>query len=788
MQNFNRNEVNAPATLFNDRSEPGRRALLGIFENNLSSIEQVRVRMSKYAVKEQDLQEALLSLFRKRCAFCEAEVSTAPYRFRPPEEAGPTSSVAPEFAELSHLYYTWLVNDWANIYASCDECRPIEQSIFPIRSGRRMPLPKREQVIAYVRSPSGLWPYPASEMQVFLDPCGDEDFRRNLAAAPDGQLFGLTDRGDATVKHFKLDRSALIQQRCKAFHGYYNNMLDMANPGYADVGPFRFNEMEFGGSWFLLLYQLARRIGSGSRRIGSGSSTALRLTPRTIRDYFAQRIESANFKKQLNDAWVSFDSAALRRPDRRRRVAMRGRARPISFRLQCFKSVEDLSLEMMDRSEPIQNVVGIAALVEEAAREVGSETFSPALMILGENAVGKSSILEAIALILAGNAARSVMDLPATSFMLDPDLLGGKGPLQISTISAVFEDKRELSIEITARGVKGDEDENKDQIPVFAYGAFRMFADLDTRPDPSSAVISIFRPDHALPNPEKWLVKISDTALFSEVRRALNCILAIDQEYDGIRVEGKHCFLVTTNIAPGGQQIEMKTPLGFVSSGFRSVLSMACHVIRGLVEAQDASSASLANERAVVLIDEVEAHLHPRWKMRVVRGLRAALPGVTFIMTTHDPLCLRGLSAGELVVLRRVFRADPKATIPSTIEQLENLPAVSALTVEQLLTSDFFDLFSTDEGAMEITLARAGDLLAAETYGLQTSDGDLTGLKRSIGEQIARALPIGSTEIERLVQEAVEEFLLKRSAAHASERQKIREATRNRIVEILSRY
>jgi hypothetical protein len=781
VQNFDRNAVEAPPSLSDGRSELARQALLDIFGSDPSRIEQTRVRMSQYAVKEQDIEEALHRLFHNRCSFCEAEVPVSPYRFRPPEEAGPTSSVAPEFADFSHLYYTWLVNDWANIYAICEECRPIEQSIFPIRSGRRMPLPKREQITAHVGSPSGRWPYPASEMQLFLDPCGDENFRRNLAAAPDGQLFGLTDRGDATVKQFNLNRDSLIHRRREAFAKYFSDMFGMGEPGYGGIGPFRFSEMEFGGSWFLLLYQLARRIGSGSR-------TSPRLTPGTMRDYFAQRIESANFEKQLRDAWNSFDSEALRRPGRRRRVVMRGRARPISFRIQGFKSVEDLSLDMMDRSEPIQNEVGIASIVEETARRTGSESASPALMILGENAVGKSSILEAIALLLAGGAARSVMDLPVTSFMLDPDLLGGKGRLRTSGISAVFEDKRRLSIEITAGGVRGDEDDDEDRIPVFAYGAFRMFADPDTRQDPSSAVVSIFRPDHVLPNPEKWLVKISDTPLFSEVRRALNCILAIDQEYDGIHVVGKRCFLVTTVIAPNGQQVETKTPLGFVSSGFRSVLSMACHVIRGLAEAQDASSASLANERAVVLIDEVEAHLHPRWKMRVVRGLREALPGVTFIMTTHDPLCLRGLSAGELVVLRRVLRTDPRATIPSTIEQLENLPAVSALTVEQLLTSDFFDLFSTDEGATEITLARAGDLLASEAHGLQTSAGGLTDLRRSIGEQIARALPIGSTEIERLVQEAVEEFLRKRSAAPASERLALRETTRNLIVEILSRY
>lgn len=94
---------------------------------------------------------------------------------------------------------------------------------------------------------------------------------------------------------------------------------------------------------------------------------------------------------------------------------------------------------------------------------------------------------------------------------------------------------------------------------------------------------------------------------------------------------------------------------------------------------QDRFSASLAFSRAVVLIDEIEAHLHPRWKMRIVTALREALPNVTFIMTTHDPLCLRGLRAGEVMVFRRIESRAPDS-LPVVVEQLEDLPDVGSLT------------------------------------------------------------------------------------------------------------
>jgi len=781
MQHFNRTDVQAPECLADERSARARAALLGIFSMDKAKLEQERVRMAPFAVEGSELVNALRELFRHRCAFCETKDEIAPYRFRPSEEAGPSSNVAPEFARLSHLYYTWLVNDWGNIYAICDGCQPLEPSVFPMRTGQRMSLPQLAQVERYARGSSGLWPFPGSERQVFLDPCGDENFRLNLAVAPDGRMIGLSERADATIRHFRLDRDELAEGRGRTFERYFGELFQMAEGGYPSAGPFKFADMEHGGSWYLLLYQLARRIGSGS-------SPAPRLSRNTIRDYYAQRIGAANFRKQLEEAiqYLNENLHTLRRPPRRRRVILRGKARPVAFEIKNFKSIDHLRLELLPLyRDGSAHKVGVALATDELARRGGTDQAAPALMILGENAVGKSSILEAIAYLLAGDAARADLRLPSGSLMLDPDLLGGEGSLRPAKLMAEFEDSSSVQLDIRLGGISGDQGDDEARTPVFAYGAFRIFSEDSVGQRAGSSVISIFRPEYVLPNPERWLVSISEKPLFAEVRRALNQILAIDDEFDGLTVNDGKCFLVTSGMGVDGDRVKTRTPLNLVSSGFRSILSMACHVLRGLVEIQDASSASLANARAVVLIDEVEAHLHPRWKMRVVHGLREALPGVTFIMTTHDPLCLRGLSTSELVVLRRALKRDEE--LPSTVEQLEELPPVSALTVEQLLTSDFFDLFSTDENGTEITLARAGDLLASESEDKEgvTARADL---RRSIADQVARALPIGSTEIERLVQEAVEDFLKIRTTTAAAERPKLRERTRARIVRYLGRY
>jgi predicted ATP-binding protein involved in virulence len=53
----------------------------------------------------------------------------------------------------------------------------------------------------------------------------------------------------------------------------------------------------------------------------------------------------------------------------------------------------------------------------------------------------------------------------------------------------------------------------------------------------------------------------------------------------------------------------------------------------------------------VVLIDELELHLHPKWQREVVEKLRRTFPKIQFICTTHSPFIIQSLRAGELITL-----------------------------------------------------------------------------------------------------------------------------------------
>ncbi|ADL02218.1 AAA family ATPase [Brevundimonas subvibrioides] len=757
----------APACLSDERSEPGRRALFDLFSLDRAVAAQRSFRMSSVYVEDNELHSAVTRLFRGRCAFCETEDELRPYRFRPSEEAGPSQAAPPQDADRAHLYYAWLANAWENIYPICGGCHPRDPSIFPV-TGRRRRLPTPGEIDRNFTQPTGSWITEISDHPLFLDPCEGTDLRKHLAAIPGGAMLGISGRGQATIQHYDLDRPGLQARRGAAFDRYRAQLL-----GATDGGPrfaMRFQDMEFGGGWYLLLYQIARTLGGGT-----GGRPVLSIS--RIDRYYATWLSNPEFQFLFDQAWFDL----MERPEQLlerevpERSLVHGEApQPTLFQIHNFKALEKIEV----RLPPPRSLDGT---------KVGSQ--GSTLVVLGENAAGKSTLLEAIALSLVDEGTRN--DLPGQSqaFMLDPRLMGSPDTSETARrgeVRVTFENGY-----WTTMGVRPNlptlDDDRISRLPVFAYGAFRLYLTAEKKIRRSSPIRSLFDAGYVLPNPDAWLASLHKKPEFEEVSRVLKVIFGFDQEGDVIVVKRGACYLRVRHRRENGDDLVQDTPLKAVSSGFRSVLAMVCDVMRGLLSQRDRFSASLAFSRAVVLIDEIEAHLHPRWKMRIVTALREALPNVTFIMTTHDPLCLRGLRAGEVMVFRRVESRAPDS-LPVVVEQLEDLPDVGSLTVEQILTSDLFQLYSTDGPDIEARFAKAADLLAAERAGADFSDDDRDALKQARADMrllISRAMPVGSTEVERLIQEAVEQYLATRRRARADALGGLRDKARQSIIKAL---
>ena len=90
--------------------------------------------------------------------------------------------------------------------------------------------------------------------------------------------------------------------------------------------------------------------------------------------------------------------------------------------------------------------------------------------------------------------------------------------------------------------------------------------------------------------------------------------------------------------------------LSQLSDGERSFLAMICDLGRRLALANPMLDNPL-DGAGVVLIDELELHLHPRWQREVGEKLRKTFPNIQFVATTHSPFVIQSLRPGELINL-----------------------------------------------------------------------------------------------------------------------------------------
>jgi predicted ATP-binding protein involved in virulence len=89
-----------------------------------------------------------------------------------------------------------------------------------------------------------------------------------------------------------------------------------------------------------------------------------------------------------------------------------------------------------------------------------------------------------------------------------------------------------------------------------------------------------------------------------------------------------------------------------ISQGTFSILSICLMIYRFLCELRP-ESMNPRQEKAIVLIDEIDAHLHPSWEQKIIGVLRREFPNVQFIVTAHSPLIVAGCYEGEVSVIRR---------------------------------------------------------------------------------------------------------------------------------------
>jgi hypothetical protein len=150
----------------------------------------------------------------------------------------------------------------------------------------------------------------------------------------------------------------------------------------------------------------------------------------------------------------------------------------------------------------------------------------------------------------------------------------------------------------------------------------------------------------------------------------------------------------------------VKVALEELSDGFRAILSMTFELIRQMTlafrkdELFDASGTKITVP-GVILIDEVDAHLHPTWQRRVGLWFREHFPNMQFIVTTHSPLVCQAADIGT------VFR------LP-TPRSGEKASMVTGKDLDRLLYGSVLDAYGTEMFGANIARSEKSIFLAQQ--------------------------------------------------------------------------
>lgn len=327
-------------------------------------------------------------------------------------------------------------------------------------------------------------------------------------------------------------------------------------------------------------------------------------------------------------------------------------------------------------------------------------------LILGDNGGGKSSVLRAIAIAMLAPALLE-SGFVAHRLVRRPDAKDSflKVVAKLEENDRLNElDDRE-KIELIARIDKVERRNALDRLHlehtpdspleklifddlshaffVVGYGATRRIESGDFSPSTArkmrgeryGRVASLFE-DHVALRP---LEALFDTfgRRKKEAIETINAVLPEGLSLTGKRDARNDQYLVSFH--------DQEVPFFSLSDGYRAFIGMVGDLVGHLVDVRP-RGVSLAEIPGVVLIDEVDLHLHPSWQRRVVTDLARGFPKLQFIMTSHSPLIVTSVGS------KNIFLTDTGEDGHATITQIEE--QAFGRSIDQLLLSSYFGLTS----------------------------------------------------------------------------------------------
>lgn len=361
---------------------------------------------------------------------------------------------------------------------------------------------------------------------------------------------------------------------------------------------------------------------------------------------------------------------------------------------------------------------------------------SKEIYFLGENGDGKSLVLMAIYLTFRNDFLLKLNNIEGTAKVVD----------------MLTENPNFYPIGLDNSGKEYGLGKDIYLSNVFAYGTHRGRYSTDN-PE-QYGFMSLFSSEEKLLNPITWLSRQKAIEVEEELHGQTSLFESSKLNLSTGFIENMLCDLLEkeVSIKVYVDRVEFiekgANPLSFdqLSEGYKSIVIFVCDLIFRLSQSV-VEEDSINDLKGVVLVDEIDLHLHPKWQRVIIGKIRKIFPQLQFIFTTHSPTIIQG--ASEDAILYRVYRnaEDGKTRVsePYLRKDLDHL------MINSLVTSPLFGL---DDARMD-----------PEDDEADTSDSYLLHrINRKISEQLKNKRSHGKefvskSEIDELIDKLLKDDL-----------------------------
>ncbi len=138
-------------------------------------------------------------------------------------------------------------------------------------------------------------------------------------------------------------------------------------------------------------------------------------------------------------------------------------------------------------------------------------------------------------------------------------------------------------------------------------------------------------------------------------------------------------------------------PFGMLSSGYKNIVRLASDIAyRAIKLNPHLGENAVTQTKGVVLIDELDAHLHPKWQKSIVADFKKTFPYIQFIVTTHSPFIIQSLRSDEVIKMDGYVSEEPLTkSIEEIAEdelQIENVRRSKRFIEMQNQAAEYFNL------------------------------------------------------------------------------------------------